>query len=330
MKTRAVASLAALALVVLIAACAPKAGYDAPGAAESSRAASAPGTRPVDVSLLYLFENIRSASYFPFEGLAGVAWGEGGTMVVCDEGRGKVYGLDPRTQIWYEFDTPPGTSYRPVDAKVDGFKVLVLDIASRSIFRFDLGGVYQDRIVDFAALDPAFNTVPTAFDVDLDGRVVVTDGGEEQVLVLDSFLALQSRVGNPGPHREQFSEPSGVCFLPDGGFVVSDRENRRLQEFNRLGFWRTTLGGQFDLDNPYVAPQGIACDRWGNLFVADPASGVVHVVDQRGELVMEIGPQMDLKGAPLGPMGVAVGPDNKLVVTDRLRQAVLVYRIAYD
>jgi len=322
--------LVAAAAMALLIGCAPEGGYDGERTGDTARAAAEAGATVTGIELLYVFENVRSASYFPLDGLSGVTWGEDGTLVVCDEGRGKVHGLDPRTQLWYEFDTPPGARYRPVDAKIDGFKVLVLDIASRSIFRFDLGGVYQDRIVDFAGLDPAFDTVPAAFDVDLDGRVVVADGGEEQVILLDSFLAVQSRVGNPGPHREQFSEPSGVCFLPDGGFVVADRGNRRLQEFNRLGFWRATYGGQFDLDNPYVTPQGLDCDRWGNLFVADPAAGIVHVIDQRGELLLDIGPQLDLQAAPLGPVGVAVGPDGKLVVTDRLRRAVIVYRILYD
>jgi len=319
-----------LTLAALAAGCGPESGYNGPPPGSSGSAPRASGSTPTGIELLYLFENVRSATYFPFDGLAGVAWGENGTLVVCDEARGRVHGLDPRTQLWFEFDLPPVRPYRPVAAKVDGFKILVLDIGSRNLYRFNLDGIYQDRIVDFEMVDPAFDTVPTAFDVDVDGRVVVTDGNEEQVLLLDSFLALQTRVGNPGPHREQFSEPSGVCFLPDGGFVVSDRGNRRLQEFNRLGYWEKTYGGQFDLDNPFVAPQGLDCDRWGNLFVADPAAGLVHVLDARGQPVLQIGPQLDLKAAPLGPVGVAVGPDGQLVVTDRLRGAVLVYRIFYD
>jgi len=324
--------MVATLLAAVVAGCAPEGAYR-----EADAGAPAPGGGPaavgatvIGVELAYLFENVRSASYFPFEGLAGVAWGEDGTLVVCDEARGKVHGLDPRVRVWREFDVPGVRPYRPVDVRIDGFKVLVLDIASRAIYRFDLNGVYQDRIVDFRSLDPAFDTVPAAFDVDLDGRVVVADGGEQQVLILDSFLALQSRVGNPGPHREQFAEPSGVCFLPDGGFLVSDRGNRRLQRFNRLGYYEAMFGGQFEPENPYVAPQGLAADRWGNVFVADPAAGVVHVIDLRGRLVLDIGPDLDLKAAPLGPIDVAVGPNQQLAITDRLRAAVLVFDLRYE
>jgi len=316
-----------MSLMLLVGGCSPSAEAQY---REQAAGPAPAGQTPVGVELSYLFENVQSAPYFPFEGLSGVAWGEDGLLVICDEARGKVHGLDPRTRRWFEFDHPPANPFRPVSARVDGFKVLVLDIASRTLFRFQNDGVYQDRLVDFHSLDPAFNTAPSAFDLDVDGRLVVTDGGEEQVLMLDSFMTLTSRVGNPGPHQEQFEEPSGVTYLPNGGFMVSDRGNRRLQRFNRLGYWTATLGGQFDTNNPYVTPQGLDADRWGNVFVADPAAGVVHVLDARGHLLFDLGPGLDLKATPLGPIDVAVGPNQQLAVTDRLRGAVLVYNLVYE
>ena len=294
----------------------------------AARSVAAPAV--VGAELAYLFENVRTAPYFPFEGLAGVAWGEDGTLVVCDEARGKVHGLDPRTQQWFEFDTPGVRPYRPVSARIDGFKVLVLEASGRSLHRFGLGGAYQDRLLDMRQIDPAFETAPFAFDVDIDGRLVIADVAEHQVLMLDSFLGLIARVGGSGSHREQFDQPRGVCFLPDGGFLVSDQGNRRLQRFSRLGHWEATLGGLFDLDNPFVAPQGIDVDRWANIFVADPAAGMVQVLDQQGRLILQIGPGEKLKGMLLGPVDVAVGPRQQLAVTDRLRGAVLVYDIVYE
>lgn len=327
---RRAADLAAVAALGLwLAGCAAESAHQQALERQMS-AAAPPGATVAGIELAYLFENVRSAPYFPFEQLAGIAWGEDGTLVVCDEARGKVHGLDARTGFWHEFDTPGVRPYRPVDVSIDGFKVLVLDAGSRSLFRFALGGAYQDRLVDFRQLDPAFETVPFAFDVDIDGRLAVADAGEQQILLLDSFLALTSRVGGPGPHREQFDQPRGICFLPAGGFMVSDQGNRRLQRFSRLGYWEETLGGVFELDNPFVAPQGLASDRWGNVFVADPAAGVVQVVDHRGRVVFLIGPGESLKGMLLGPVDVALGPQQQLAVSDRLRGAVLVFNIVYE
>lgn len=321
---------AALLLSLCLVGCAVESARQRTADRPDAAAATPEGATVTGVELAYLFENVRSAPYFPFEGLAGVVWGEEGTLVVCDEARGKVHGLDPRTQQWFEFDTPGVRPYRPIAVRIDGFKVLVLDAASRSIYRFTLGGVYHDRLLDLRQIDPAYEVAPFAFDVDIDGRLIVADAGEQQILMLDSFLGLSARVGGPGTHREQFDRPRGICFFPDGGFVVSDQGNRRLQRFSRLGYWEATFGGFFDMDNPFVAPQGLDVDRWGNVFVADPGKQVVQVLDRAGRLVLEIGPGQDLKGTLIGPLDVALGPKQQLAVTDRLRSVVLVFDVLYE
>lgn len=323
-------AVAGACLALGVGGCAAERAGQAPRHEEPRPQAAAVGATVTAVALAYVFENVRTAPYFPFEGLAGVAWGEEGTLVVCDEGRGKVHGLDPRTQQWFEFDTPGVRPYRPVAARLDGFKILVLDAGSRSLFRFDLGGAYQDRLLDLRQLDPAYESAPIAFDIDVEGRLCVADLGEQQVLLLDSFLGLTARVGGPGPHREQFDQPRGICFLPDGGFMVSDQGNRRLQRFSRLGYWESTLGGPFAAENPFVAPQGLDCDRWGNVFAADPAAGVVLVLDQHGDTSLVIGPGEALKGTLLGPVDVALGPRQQLAVSDRLRGAVIVFDVFYE
>ncbi len=318
-----------VALVVLMVGCAPQEAYRGDPATEDGGAVRR-GRPPLAVEFQYAFTNVATADYFPLEGLSGVAWGEGGSLVVCDATRGRVHVMDPRTRTWRGLDNPGVRGFRPLAARVDGFKVLVLDGTSRAIYRYDIEGAYQDRIVDLTTIDPAYETTPRDFDLDVDGRVVITDIGEQQVLQLDTFLALQGRVGNPGPHPEQFDQPTGICYLPDGGFMVADTGNRRLQRFNRLGYGTAVIGGLFDVDNPFVAPLGLAADRWGNVYVADVAAGVVHVVDNRNQIVMAIGPDESLEGSLLAPVSVAVGPDGQLAVADRERRAVLVYRLIYE
>lgn len=324
-------ALATLALLLAIAVqgCAPNVASE--GQADGQELATArPSRAPLAAEFQYAFTNVVTAEYFPFDGLADVEWGEDGSLVVCDASRGRVHVMDPRTRTWAGLDNPGVRGFRPLAAEVDGFKVLVLDGTSRAIYRYDLDGAYQDRIVDLSTIDPAYETTPRDFDLDRDGRMVIVDVGEQQVLMLDTFLAVQGRVGYPGPHREQFDEPAGVCYLPDGGFMVADTGNRRLQRFNRLGYGVAMIGGTFDPDNPFVAPQGVAADRWGNVYVADVAAGVVHVVDGRDEVMLTIGPDQALEGSLLAPVSVAVGPDQQLAVADRERHAVLVYRLIYE
>jgi len=329
-----VSGLIAASILVLVVGCSGGYGSDVQQGGDSvpsvTSAPPRPGTTVVDLEFLYSHENERNAFYYPIEGLAGCAFGPGGTLFFCDEKRGKVFGLDPGTLTWYEFDSPNSRPYRPLDVVVDGFKVLVLDSGGNSVFRFDMNGAWLDRLLDIRQVDPSNIPQVTAFSVDRDGRMLIADVYEQQLLLLDAFLNLQMRIGVPGTLDDQFTDPSGITFLPDGGFVVSDRGNRRLCRYGRLGFFEETVGGDFDVDNPFVLPQGLACDEFGNLFVADQGNGRIHVLDRRLRLLASIGDDFGLRGTPTAPVDVAVGPADVLAVTDRARSAILVYRIIYE
>jgi len=288
------------------------------------------GSTVVALDFLYAWENDPGAPYFPLEGIAGCGYSPEGTLIVCDEKRGKVYGLEYASQRWFEFAQSPSRPYRPLDVLVDGFKVLVLDGGGGTVQRFDLNGAWLDQLLDINRVDPSDRAQMTAFALDRDGRMVVTDISQQQVLLLDTFMNLNMRIGEPGTLHDQFNEPSGLVFLPDGGFVVADQGNRRLSLYGRLGFFEGMVGGEFDPTNVLIAPSGLDVDRYGNLFVADLGSGEVHVLDRRQRLLFSMGREVDPTAAPQGPVDVAVGPGEVLAVTDRTRAAILIYKIIYE
>ncbi|MHB8079009.1 MAG: NHL repeat-containing protein [Candidatus Krumholzibacteriia bacterium] len=330
------------ALAVALPGCVPAPGARAPrtsvdGAAPAPAPAPAPATTgdaehpvPQRLDFLYQYANDRTAPYYPLEGVGGVAYASDGTLFLCDEKGGRVHGCAGGTGEWFQFDTGPEQPFRPVDVRVDGFTVLVLDYGSRLLLRYESGGALLDRLLSFRNLDATRDRLPVAFDVDRDGRIVCADAGAEQIVLLDSFLNLSQVLGEPGTHREQFLAPSGVVFRADGGFVVADRGNRRLQWYNRLGYFEGVVGGEFDPRNVLLTPQGLATDAYGDLFVADPAAGAVHVFGPDLTLLFSAGSELGLLAGPEEPLDVAVGPDDLLAVSDRGRQAVLVYRIVYD
>ena len=303
--------------------------FDGNESIETAAAPAADVARPYALEFLLAYENVRSAPYYPLEGLAGICWYGDGSLYICDEKAGRVHGYSPADDLWFQFDSPGTRFFRPVDVQIDHFKVLVLDMEGRSLLRYDLGGAYQDRLVSFAHLDPGYDRLPSSFDIDVDGRLVFTDASESQAVLLDSFLAIQTTVGGPGSHREQFQEPSGVAFLNDGSFVVADRANRRLQHFSRLGYLEGMVGGEFDRHNALLTPQGLDTDPDGNLFVADPAGRAVHVYAPDLTLLFSTDSSLGLLASPQLPIDVAVGPDDLLAVADRDRQAILIYRILY-
>ena len=333
-KRLALGGLMVVSALALIAGCSAGSGSGVQQTDHTVPAVSSspprPGTTVVDLEFLYSHGNERNALYYPIEGLAGCAFGPEGTLIFCDEKRGKVFGLDPGSLVWYEFDNPNSRPYRPLDVVVDGFKILVLDSGGNSVFRFDLNGAWLDQVLDIRQVDPSNIPQVTAFSLDRDGRMLIADVSQQQILLLDAFLNLQMRIGAPGTLDDQFTDPSGITFLPDGGFVVSDRGNRRLCRYGRLGFFEGSVGGDFDVDNPFILPQGVASDKFGNLFVADQGNGKIHVLDRRLRPLTSIGDDFGLRGTPTAPVDVAVGPADVLAVTDRARSAILVYRIIYE
>jgi sugar lactone lactonase YvrE len=319
--------LVPLLMVLLFAGCAESGGK---GQQQVLPSTARSGSTPVALEFVRAYENQSAAAYYPLEGLAGCSYTKDGSLIVCDEKRAKVFGLDSGTGRWYEFDTPMVRPYRPVDAQVDGFKILILDNGSNTIQRFDLSGAYQDQLLNLRQLDPGTMIQPVAFAMDRDGRMVMTDNAEQQVLMLDTFLNLSSRMGEPGVQDDQFHEPDGLTFLPDGRIAVSDRGNSRLMIYGRMGFFERTLGGRYDPENPFLAPTGIDADRHGNLFVADLMSGQIHVWGRNFRLLFSSDKELPQAGRPESPVGLAVGPDNQLAVTDRARQSILIYRIIYE
>jgi DNA-binding beta-propeller fold protein YncE len=289
-----------------------------------------PGSTVTDLRFLYAWENEPDKVYFPLSGVAGCGFSPEGTLIITDEQRGKVFGLEYDTQRWYEFDASPSRPYRPLDVQVDGFKVLVLDGGGGTVQRFDLNGAWLDQLIDIQRVDPVDRAQMTAFALDRDGRMVVTDVSQQQVLLLDTFMNLVQRVGDPGSLEDQFNEPSGLAFLPDGSFLVADRGNRRLALYGRLGFFEGNVGGDFDPANFMLAPTGLAVDRHGNIFVADAGLGQIHVLDRRARFLFSLGRDLPPGAAPVGPVDVAVGPGELLAVTDRGRSAVLIYQIIYE
>ncbi len=288
------------------------------------------GTSVGRVDFLYSFENDPAEPYYPIEGLGGCAYSPDGTLIFTDRMRGKVYGLDALTRRWFEFDTPAVRPYQPVDVAVDGFKVMVLDMGNAQINRFDLTGAFLDVLVDIRRVDPVIQTSPAAFAVDRDGRMAIADATQQQVLLLDTFQNLTMRAGDPGTLPDQFAEPSGLTFLPDGSFLVADRGNRRLALYGRLGFFEGLIGGDGQPDNPFFTPMGLAADRFGNVFVADLANGQVQVLGKRLAPVLAFGREGAAASDLRAPVDVAVGPGDLLAVADRDRAAILVYRIIYQ
>ena len=76
---------------------------------------------------------------------------------------------------------------------------------------------------------------PAALGFDAFGHLYVLDSGNDRVQVFDSGGTYVRTMGGPGQGPGRLSSPSGMWVFADGGVIVADTRNRRLQPFGPGG-----------------------------------------------------------------------------------------------
>ncbi|MBP2681132.1 MAG: cell surface protein [Candidatus Krumholzibacteriota bacterium] len=264
----------------------------------------------------------RDVGGLPLGDPLGLAVDFSGNMYIAD-------GVPGRLVCWLaggkgslEFQKPsqqPG--FFPCDVEVSAFFVYALDPSERTLLRFDNRGAYRDVLIDFDEVDAGRKIVPSGLDVDSYGRVAVSDAGSHQVILFNSYLEVELSFGSYGSHAGQFDEPQGVAFMPDGGFLVTDTGNKRVQLFDAGGkFIAVVPSGE---STPLVKPRRSVADKNGNLYVADPAAGRVFVFGSDGVLVRAVVPAGSTR---FRPTDIDVDPAGAIYVTDAATASLLVFR----
>lgn len=131
-------------------------------------------------------------------------------------------------------------------------------------------------------------------------------------------------VGTIAGKNREFGEPFGLA-VRDGATYVSDGEAGRIFKIDRAG---TPVGFAEGLNTP----SGIAFDQYGDLIVADAGSNTIrrvaadgtvsHVAGVEGERGFRDGAAESAQFN--GPVGVAVGADGKIFVSDTYNDRIRV------
>jgi DNA-binding beta-propeller fold protein YncE len=239
-------------------------------------------------------------------------------------------GLPGRIIFWIEdkdesleFQRPTQQAgFNPSDVKLHGFFVYGLDPVTRNLLRFDNKGAYRDILIKFDAVVRGARVTPVGFDVEQSGRIAVTDAQNHQIILFDSYLAVEMVFGSYGSKPGQFDAPEGITFTRDGGFLVADTGNRRVQIFDAGGKFLKSMpvdGGT----NPMVRPRRAVIDTKGNVFVADPAAGRVFVFGEDGVLIRTIVPAGVSR---FEPTDVEVTRSDRVMVIDAANNSLFVFR----
>jgi DNA-binding beta-propeller fold protein YncE len=120
--------------------------------------------------------------------------------------------------------------------------------------------------------------------------------------------------GGRGTGKGEFDSPTGIAVDRNGGFLVTDTNNGRIEKFSSTGAFLDIIGTKGSGQGQLGAPNGIAVDHTGNIYVADASNHCVQKLRADGKLIAEWkGPGPGF----YGPRRIAIGTDDSIYVVDQ-------------
>jgi sugar lactone lactonase YvrE len=280
-----------------------------------------------------------------FSNPKGLAVDGAGIVYVADTTNNAVRTLAPgavvRTLSGYagtpgHVDGPAATAtfYAPAGVAVDAAGNVYVADTTNSVVRFiSTSGVVSTvagTALQFGSADgmgaAAIFRTPAGLGVEASGDVLVADTGNFTLRKIAPGAMVTTIVGTARATGSadgtgataQFFFPQGVTVGASGNAYVSDAGNSTVREITPLGAVTTFAGnpgneGAADGTGPaasFFAPQGLAIDSAGNLFLADEASAVRKITP--AAVVSTVA-----SGAPLSnPIGIAVDSAGTSYISD--------------
>ena len=162
--------------------------------------------------------------------------------------------------------------------------------------------------------------------IDDDDRVFISDGKLRRVVVLNAKHEVTDQIdkGLIDPVGLAIDTENRLLYVVDtqaDQVVVFDADS--LKELRRIG----TGGKKHSLTSPgdFAAPQGIALDKDGNVYVSDTLNDRVEIFDADGNFISTFGKNGDGPGYFARPKGIAVDGDGHIWVADAYQNVLQVF-----
>jgi uncharacterized repeat protein (TIGR02543 family) len=248
-----------------------------------------------------------------FLSTSGIAVDAAGYVYVADGDNNKISKFDPSGKYLMQWGGPGdgnGLFNRPSAVAVDrSGNVYVAEYQGNRIQKFDSSGRFLTQWGTAGNGSGQFN-FPTSLTVDCGGNVYVADGWNIQKF--DSAgRSLTTWKGEAG--NSPIATIGSIVADCDGNVYVADRENGSIQKFNSGGVLLAQWSGSAIAAGEVMAPNRVALDGNGKLYVGD--SKRVVLFDSTGRYLAQRTRQDD--SAPLTASGVAVDSSGKVYVSEQ-------------
>jgi len=162
--------------------------------------------------------------------------------------------------------------------------------------------------------------------IDDDDRLFVSDGKMHRVLIFNTKHEVENQI------NEGLVDPVGLAIDTTNRFlyVVDTQQDQvivydadTLKLLRRIG----TGGKNHFLTTPgdFGAPQGVAVDQDGNVYVTDTLNNRVEIFDADGNFISEFGRPGDGPGYFARPKGIAIDGDGHIWVADQMQDRLQVF-----
>jgi len=131
---------------------------------------------------------------------------------------------------------------------------------------------------------------PMGLAVDEDRAFYVVEQGNHRLQKFTADGIYQFTIGREGSKPGEFRSPTGVAISPGTNTIyVADTGNARVQCFSRDGTLLGILGSPGSVHPRIANPQAVACDCYGNVYIADTLSNRILTFDPGGRFLTFLG-----------------------------------------
>lgn len=157
--------------------------------------------------------------------------------------------------------------------------------------------------------------------VDSNNYIYVTGSASNTIYKFSSSGSPVTQWGSLGGGNGQFDSPNGIAIDANNNIFVSEEGGsgygNRVQKFNANGQFILKWGSQGSGEGQFNAPQQVAVDQNGNIYVVDRDNHRIQKFDNYGNYLTQWGNQSELPN----PGGIAVdGNENVYIVNNSLDQ----------
>jgi DNA-binding beta-propeller fold protein YncE len=169
----------------------------------------------------------------------------------------------------------------------------------------------------------AFGRFAGAADLDYDvaGNIYVVDRVGNMLVKFSPRGDSVRAVSGFGRGQLQFDSPAGVCARRGNDIYVADYNNHRVQRFNRMLDYITTISTRDDPDERkrFGYPRDVAVTRQGDLMIVDGENRRILKIDAFGKVERAFGDLNAGAGRLVDPSQIEVDDEDNVYVLDRDR-----------